>query len=111
MKPIVFEGDTLERLRAFPQTIRRQLGQQLDRIQHGGQPQDFKPMSTVGLGACEIRVCDESGVYRAIYVAKLADAVHVLHIFQKKTQQTSQQDIEQARRRYRLLMRQQEQTK
>lgn len=106
MKPIIFEGDSLECLRSFPQTARREAGHQLDRVQSGMQPDDFKPMTTVGTGAYEIRVRNAAGAFRVLYVAKLAHAVHVLHAFQKKTQQTAPHDIELARKRYRALMKQ-----
>ena len=71
---------------------------------NGREPEDFKPMAVVGPGAYEIRVRDTTGAFRAIYVAKLVDAIYVLHVFQKKTQATSKYDIELARKRYRALM-------
>jgi phage-related protein len=40
-----------------------------------------------------------------IYFARLAEAVYVLHAFQKKTRTTSKHDIEVARGRYQELMR------
>jgi len=73
------------------------------RVQFGGEPRDFKPMSSVGAGAYEIRVRDASGAYRTIYVAKFEAAVYVLHAFQKQTQQTAQADIELAKVRYRMI--------
>ena len=73
------------------------------RVQFGGEPANFKPMPTVGAGAYEIRVRDESGTYRAIYVAKFEAAVYVLHAFQKKSQQTAKLDIELAKVRYRMI--------
>ena len=63
---------------------------------------DFKPMQGVGPGAYEIRIHSE-GEWRVIYVAKLKDAVYVLHAFPKKTRQTRQEDIELAGKRYRQL--------
>ena len=60
-------------------------------------------MSSVGPGACEIRVRDPSGAYRVIYVAKFADAVYVLHAFQKKTQKTARADLDLAMQRYRIV--------
>ena len=56
-------------------------------------------MSTIGSGACEIRVRDAAGAFRVIYLAKVADAVFVLHCFQKKTQKTSAADIALAKKR------------
>jgi phage-related protein len=70
-------------------------------VQVGRNPDDWKPMSTVGPGVCEIRVRDESGAFRVIYVAKFKDAVYVLHAFQKKARKTSRADLELARARYR----------
>ena len=64
---------------------------------------DFKPMPTIGKGVEEIRVRDDTGAYRVIYTARLADAVYVLHAFQKKTQATSKRDIDLAKQRFALL--------
>lgn len=103
VKPIEFLGDSLRSLREFPDDAKRDAGYQLDRVQHGLQPDDFKPMPTIGKGVEEIRVRDDSGAYRVIYTARLADAVYVLHAFQKKTQATSKRDIELAKQRFALL--------
>jgi phage-related protein len=77
----------------------------LDRVQKGKEPDDFKSMSEIGKGVEEIRILDESGIFRVIYTARIADAVYVLHAFQKKTRQTSKQDIDTAKRRFKQLMR------
>ena len=105
MKPIRFLGDSLKCLRQFPEDARHDAGYQLDQVQRGHQPSDFKPMPAVGKGVEELRVWDDSGTYRVIYVARLQDAVYVLHAFQKKTKTTSKQDIEVAKSRYAELMR------
>lgn len=62
-------------------------------------------MRNIGPGVREIRIKDDSGQFRIIYVAKFKDAVHVLHAFQKKTQKTNQADIELARKRYEEIRR------
>lgn len=80
-------------------------GYQLDKVQRGEQPDDFKPMSSIGKGVEEIRVWDDSGTYRVIYTARIADAVYVLHAFQKKTQTTSRRDADIAKERFAKLMR------
>ena len=105
MKPVRFLGDSLERLRKFPEAARQDAGFQLERVQRGEPPHDFKSMPTIGRGVEEIRVRDESGAYRLIYMARLADAVYVLHAFQKKTQATPQRDMGLARKRYMSLTR------
>jgi len=56
-------------------------------------------MPAVGRGVREIRIHHE-GQYRVIYVAKIDDAVYVLHAFRKKSQKTRKQDIEVAKRRF-----------
>jgi len=105
MKAVVFLGNSLSNLRAFPERARRDAGFQLDRVQRGLDPQDWKPMQTVGPGVREIRVRDATGAFRVIYLATLADAVYVLHAFAKKTQRTSQRDLTLAQLRLRALQR------
>ena len=102
MKGIQFLGRSLEVLRGFPVVAKREAGYQLDRIQHGVDPTDWKPMSSIGSGVREIRIKHE-GQYRVIYVAKFADAVYVLHAFQKKTQKTPKQDIDSAKQALKQL--------
>jgi phage-related protein len=101
-KPILFVGSSRDDLRAFPAEVRKALGDELLRVQNGLMPVDFKPMKDVGKGAYEIRVRLD-GAWRVIYVAKFADSVYVLHAFEKKTQKTSQSDLELAKRRYKLI--------
>lgn len=111
LKPIEFRGTSLDDLRAFPVSARREVGLQLDQVQRGLDPDDWKPMSTIGPGVREIRIHDAAGAFRVIYVAKLAAAVYVLHCFQKKTGKTSKADLELAARRYRELIQEQERTR
>ncbi|MDF1480579.1 type II toxin-antitoxin system RelE/ParE family toxin [Extensimonas sp. H3M7-6] len=103
-KPIEFRGKSLDDLRDFPLPARREAGHQLDLVQNGQEPDDWKPMHTVGQGVKEIRIRDAAGAFRVIYVAKFADAVYVLHCFQKKTEKTSKTDLDLAAKRYRDLL-------
>jgi len=105
MKPVQFLGDSLRCLRDFPVDARQDAGYQLDKVQRGLHPDDFKPMPTIGRGVEEIRIRDDSGIYRVLYTARFAEAVFVLHAFEKKTQRTSQRDIEIAKTRFREMMR------
>ena len=100
MRPVRFLGDSLKSLRDFPEGARHDAGYQLEKVQRGEQPEDFKPLATIGKGVEEIRLTDESGAYRVIYVARRVEAVYVLHAFQKKTQATSKRDIDIAKRRF-----------
>jgi len=105
VKPITFLGDSLDKVKDFPQGARREAGFQLDRIQRGFMPDHWKPVKTFGKGANEIRVRDETGAYRVIYVATFAEAVYVLHAFQKKSQKTAHMDLELAHTRLQNLIR------
>jgi phage-related protein len=105
MKLLHFVGDSLKRLREFPEDARQDAGRQLDRVQSGKQPNDFKSMPSIGRGVQEIRVWNAAGAFRVIYTARLADAVYVLHAFQKKTQATSKPDIDIAKARFVQLLR------
>lgn len=103
MKTLRFLGSSLDDLRMLPASVRHELGAELFSVQLGNEPTDFKPMQIVGAGAYEMRVRDPSGAYRAIYVAKFAEVVYVLHVFQKKTQKTNKSDLALATKRYRLI--------
>ena len=61
-------------------------------------------MTTVGPGVREIRIRDEAGAFRVLYVTRIEDAVFVLHAFQKKTQQTAKKDLDLAASRLSRLM-------
>ena len=103
-EPVEFQGNHLDDLRAFPIGARREVGHQLDQVQSGQEPDDWKPMNTVGQGVKEIRIRDAAGAFRVIYLAKFVDAVYVLHCFQKKTEKTSKADVDLAAKRYRDLL-------
>ena len=103
MKAVKFLATSREDLLTFPQRVRSAVGQALYLVQEGGDPEDFKPMPAVGAGAYEIRVRDQDGAFRVIYVAKFKAAIYVLHAFQKKTQQTAQSDLTLAAKRYRSI--------
>jgi phage-related protein len=102
MKPIVWCGDSLDRIREFPADARRSAGHQLDKVQRGLDADDWKPMPSVGLGVREIRA-HAGGEYRVVYLAKFEEAVYVLHAFAKKTRRTPKQDLELAATRFRQL--------
>ena len=103
MKRIEWLGTSLNAVRDFPQDARLMIGQELQLVQAGFMPTDFKPMPTVGAGAYEIRV-REGNQYRVIYVAKFSDYVYVLHAFIKKTPKTAQPDLDTAKSQYATLL-------
>ncbi|MGL6344330.1 MAG: type II toxin-antitoxin system RelE/ParE family toxin, partial [Waterburya sp.] len=87
-KPIYWIGTSKEDIAKFPQSARRKAGFQLRAVQRGDSPTDFKPMSIIGKGVEEIRI-NVGEAYRIFYVARFAEAVYVLHAFDKTTQKTS----------------------
>lgn len=104
MKPVVWIGDCLDRLRDFPADAKHDAGYQLERVQAGGLPTDWKAMPAVGLGVQELRI-RATGAFRVIYLARFEEAVYVLHAFQKKSQKTNRMDIELARSRFAAVIR------
>ena len=102
MKKLRFIGSSLDDLKDFPAEARRDAGFELDAIQRGLMPSDFKPMLNIGPSAYEIRI-HVLGEWRVIYVARFEGVVYVLHAFQKKTQRTRKEDIELAARRYKQI--------
>src|SRR4249920_3906500 len=101
-RQLILLGTSRRDLRTFPDLPRRLAGFQLRRVQQGLDPTDWKPMPTVGPGVREIRI-HVGGAHRVFYVATRAEAIYVLHAFEKKTQKTSAQDLRIGRDRFRAL--------
>ena len=101
-------GTARDDLRGFPADARQVAGFQLWRVQRGLEPNDWKPMPVVGLGVREIRVRTDLE-HRVIYLAKVNEAVYVLHAFQKRSQRTPKPDLDLARQRLRELLKQRRQ--
>lgn len=104
MKPVHFVGSSRDDLRELPDDARETAGHQLFKVQQGKEPDNWKPISTVGVGVNEIRVRDESGSYRVLYVAKFEEAVYVLHVFEKRSHKTPKDAIQLAKGRYADLL-------
>lgn len=97
-------GSSLDDIRAFPKTAKISLGRELDRLEHGLMPTDFKPLKKLGKGIAgvyEIRTREDGDIFRVAYVAKFGDDVVVLHCWQKKSQQTAESDKKTIVKRYR----------
>jgi len=105
MKAIIWMGSSKVDLKAFPTAVMDDMGHQLFRVQCGLEPDDWKPMTTIGIGVKEIRVKDTAGIFRTVYLATRPEAVYVLHCFQKKTQATARRDIGLARLRLKGVLR------
>ena len=103
-KEIRWVGSSYQDVLEFPKSARREAGFQLGKIQSGLEPDDWKPFDEVGAGVKEIRIRDNSGIYRVMYVAKFEEAIYVLHGFKKKTNATSKHDKEIASVRYKAVL-------
>lgn len=105
MNRVRWVGDSIDRVRDFPEDVRGEVGHQLWQVELGGDPDDWKPMPSIGPGVREIRIRETSGAFRVIYVTTIDELIYVLHAFQKKSQATPQRDIDLARRRLREVRR------
>ncbi len=77
-------GSSLKDLRACPDEVQDAVGYALLLAQQGGQHPAAKRMKGELHGLVEVVEDHTSGTYRAVYTAKLANMVYVLHVFQKK---------------------------
>jgi phage-related protein len=96
-------GDSLDVVRGFARNVRVAIGSELRLLQKGEKPTHARPLKTVGRGVWELKVSEAEGQFRVVYVVKRNDRIYVLHAFQKKTQQTPQQDIELAKARFKEI--------
>jgi len=98
-KVLQWLGSSRSDVRTFPREARRLAGVQLRRVQQGLEPVDCKPMAAVGPGVQEIRL-HTALEHRILYVAKFAEAVYVLHAFEKRSRKTAKRNVDLARRRF-----------
>lgn len=105
-RPLAWVGSALDDLRRFPEAACRVAGHQLDRVQSGLMPDDWKAMTSVGPGVFEIRIRGPVEC-RVMVVTKLPDAVYVLHAFEKHSQRTRRADLDLARTRVAAVKRMQ----
>ena len=90
-------------MKNFSPVARREAGHQIDQIQKGLEPDDWKSMPEVGSGVKEIRIHVDNE-YRILYISKLPEAIYILHAFVKKTEKTEKKDINLASKRLKELL-------
>jgi len=105
IKDVIWLGSSKADWDTFPSVVQDEAGYQLDKVQRGLEPGDWKPMANVGMGVCELRIRDESGAFRVIYLATRPEGIYVLHAFQKKSQATRLQDVRKAKERFNTIPR------
>ena len=100
---IVWEGDSREVLRSFPDDVKQNLGFQLRLLQQGERPTDYRPLPSVGPGVFELRDQDARSWYRVVYLSRINDVIYVLHCFEKKSREMPRKDFEKARQRLKAV--------
>lgn len=100
---IVWEGDSRDVLSGFPEGVRQNLGFELWQLQRGERPSDYRPLPSIGPGVFELRDQDERSWYRAIYLSRVNNVIHVLHCFEKKSRAMPRRDFEKAKQRLKAV--------
>ena len=101
---VVWEGDSLQVIRRFPNPVRQDLGAELRRLQEGDRPLNSRPMPSIGARVFELKEQDERTWYRVIYLAKIRNRIHVLHCFEKKSAKTGKVDLTVAKARLKRVL-------
>ncbi len=99
MKQLFWLGNSRSRLKEFPPEAQHIAGYQLFQVQCGDQPDDWRPMPSVGQRITEIRI-HRPNEYRVLYIATYLESVYVLHCFEKKTNKTPIKHFRIARKNY-----------
>ena len=100
---VVWEGDSREVLKAFPEEVTQNLGFELWQLQQGERPRDYRPLPSVGPGVFELRDQDERAWYRVVYLSRIEDVIYVLHCFEKKSREMPRRDFEKAKQRLKAV--------
>jgi phage-related protein len=103
LRPVVWLGNSKEKLRDFPDGAQKLLGDELQLIQFGGMPKDAKPFKGVGSGVLEIALRYASDAYRVVLAVPIGTRIYVLHAFQKKSKKgiaTPKRDVDLIKKRY-----------
>lgn len=95
--PVHWVGSSRKDLLAFPEQAVSDIGYALGVAQLGGKHPDAKPWKGQGPGVLEIVEAFDRDAYRLVYTVRFAEAIYVLHAFQKKSPKgvaTDKRDIE-----------------
>ena len=84
-RPLFWEGSAKRDFKQFPMAVQKDLGVALFVVQLGGTPPSAKPWKGLGPGIYELIEDHRGDTYRTVYTVRIADSIHVLHAFQKKS--------------------------
>jgi len=105
-KPLIWIGSSRKDLQNLPRDVQRFFGFALDFAQRGEKHDDAKVLKGFGgAGVLEVIEDDIGGTYRAVYTVRFAEAIFVLHAFQKKSKRgiaTPEEDMEIIRNRLKV---------
>ena len=105
-KPLAWIGSSKKDLMALPPDVRKFFGHALDFAQRGDKHDAAKVLKGFGgAGVLELVDDDQDGTYRAVYTVKFAEAVFVLHCFNKKSKrgiETPKEDMDIIRARLKV---------
>jgi phage-related protein len=107
-RPLYWVASSLKDIARFPSEVQRNVGFALSAAQFGGKHPSAKLWKGEGPGILEVVEDHDGDTYRAIYTVRFANAVYVLHAFQKKSPRgisTRQSDIALVKGRLRLAQR------
>ncbi len=96
-KPVHWVGSAKKDFLEFPIPVQREMGYALGLAQIGGKHPRVKPWKGLGAGVFEMLSDDDGNTFRTVYAVRFANAVYVLHAFQKKSKsgiKTPQEDAD-----------------
>ncbi len=107
-KPLHWVGSSKRDFLGFPEAVKDDMGNALGIAQFGGAAPTAKPWKGLGPGVLEIVESHEGNAFRAVYTVRFAEAVYVLHAFQKKSPsgvRTAKRDVDLITRRLKVAQR------
>jgi phage-related protein len=106
-RPLFWEGSSKRDFKQFPTAVQKDMGVALFVVQLGGTPPSAKPWKGLGPGVYELIDDHRGDTYRAVYTVRIADSVHVLHAFQKKSKsgiKTPKPDVDLVEQRLKAVL-------
>ena len=106
-RPLFWEGSAKRDFKQFPTSVQKDMGVALFVVQLGGMPPSAKPWKGLGPGVYELTEDHRGDAYRAVYTVRIAQSVHVLHAFHKKSKsgiKTPRADVDLIERKLRAVL-------
>jgi phage-related protein len=107
LKDVDWIGDSLKKLKRFPEGARKDIGDVLHFAQRGEKHRFSKQMNYIGSGIFEICVDDNTDTFRCVHAVNFKDKIYVLHSFKKKSTKgisTPKKEVDIIKKRYKELI-------